>query len=241
MRYFAILILLALLGSNVSAQSTYYYKLTKKVNKGVTNTNVSGGQFITFTNNACYESDRKGFSVNHGRLDYKYSDSGIKTYVGGSYWGNHAVFLFKSDLSALNVKTEDGEIFVYKRATAPANVETCSLIRKKSSKRNNNNEYPSYSGVSGYPVSGGFNTSVSNSTRKTKDIHSNKNQPVKHTCPRCRGQKKIVHESYAPQFGYGGNDVKSRCNECGQYFLRSTGHSHITCPQCHGQGYFTTN
>lgn len=237
MRYFATLILLALLWSNMSAQSTYYYKLTKKVKDGVPNTNVSGGQFITFTDKACYESDRKGFSVEHGRLDYKYSDGGIKTYVGGSYWGNHAVFLFKSDLSALNVKTEDGEIYVYKRSLAPSDATTCSLIRKTSSGSGVYVPpiYPTYSvqptnPVSGNSGNGGTTSSTSSSRTTTRD------QKTRHTCPLCNGTGKWERNDGSIPL-YGGTNYKVRCNECGLEHYRSTNHRHVTCPQCHGRGY----
>ena len=115
-----------------SAQTTYYYKLIKKKVNGVVSENVSGGQFITLVKNGavCYESDKEGFSVNHGRLDYKSSDeNGIKLYVGGSYYGSNSILLFKSDYSSFNIKVGN-DVYVYKRATPPAGAMTCSLIRK---------------------------------------------------------------------------------------------------------------
>lgn len=66
-----------------------------------------------------------------------------------------------------------------------------------------------------------------------------RNQPTKHTCSLCNGQRRIVKDTY-PSL-YGQSDYQVKCNECGGYFMRSTGHTHITCPQCHGKGYFTTN
>lgn len=58
----------------------------------------------------------------------------------------------------------------------------------------------------------------------------------RHVCPRCKGNKRIVRESHVSL--YGQKDYRVRCNECGRYFMRSTGHSHINCPQCYGKGYF---
>ena len=75
MRRLYTLLSFVLISLCVSAQKTYYYKLTKRVKDGVPYTNVSGGQFITFIDKACYESDKNGFSVEHGRLDYKYSEN----------------------------------------------------------------------------------------------------------------------------------------------------------------------
>ena len=102
-------------------------------------TNVSGGQFITFTGKICFESNNHGIGVNHGtmeRNDY-YSNSQYSVYQqitgSGCYWGKNADFKFNSDKSVLNVLLDNGDVYVYKRATAPAGQETCSLIRKSSS------------------------------------------------------------------------------------------------------------
>lgn len=115
---------------NVCAQ-TSYYKLTKKVVNGTTSTSVSGGQFISFSDDCCYESDKDGYSVGHGRLQYKYSSNGVKTYIGNAYWGKVA-FKFNSDKSVLNVVDGDN-VYVYRRTSAPAGANTCSLIRKSQS------------------------------------------------------------------------------------------------------------
>lgn len=114
----------------VSAQ-TSYYRLSKKVVDGVTSTSVSGGQFISFTDNACYESDNKGYSVGNGSLEYKSTENSITTYSGTSYWGS-SLFKFNSDKSTLNV-IANGNVYVYKRTVAPSGTTTCSLIRKNQS------------------------------------------------------------------------------------------------------------
>lgn len=105
--------------------------LSKKVFDGVSSTTVSGGQFITFTDNACYESDKDGYSVGNGSLKYKSMRDGITTYAGTSYWGS-SMFKFNSDRSMLNV-IADGNVYVYRRTAAPSGVTTCSLIRKSQS------------------------------------------------------------------------------------------------------------
>lgn len=108
---------------------TYYYKLTKKSVNNVVSTDVSGGQFITFMADICYESTSKGLGVGHGKLTRSSVDNQYKTYKGSSYWGN-ATFRFKADLSKLNVITDNGDVWMYTRTTAPASATTCSLIRK---------------------------------------------------------------------------------------------------------------
>ena len=113
-------------------KQTYYFKLDKIVRGGIPNTRVSGGQFITFIGDICFESNKKGFSVGNGTLRLNTnSGNDYKTYEGKCYWGNDAEFRFKKDLSILNVVTDNGEIYVYKRTATPSGVNTCSLIRKK--------------------------------------------------------------------------------------------------------------
>ena len=219
----------------LSAQSIHYYKLTKKVHNDVPSTNVSGGQFITFMGDICYESDKKGVGVGHGTLtrNESYSTSTIKTYIGNSYWGNDAVFKFTGDLSILNVVTEDGDVYLYKRTSAPVNVTTCSLIRKKSSSGTTSGGYSSGAvvNVPSQPIYKGSSTTTTTPEKKT---------PVKvwHECSLCRGKRTIVRESSVSTFG---QDTQWYCNQCGRNVWRSSGHSHVTCSQCQGQGgYYTT-
>ena len=159
--------------------------------------------------------------------------------MGSSYWGTDAIFKFKYDLSVLNVILENGDTYVYRRLPAPASVTTCSLIRKKENNGGNSGSIlPSYPN-NGY--GGGYNTNNSGSSSPSLGRNTTpfRKQPTKHTCSLCNGQRRIVKNTY-PSL-YGQSDYRIKCNECGGYFMRSTGHTHITCPQCHGKGYFTTN
>lgn len=221
-------------------QDAQYYALTKKMHNGTTSTNVSGGQFITFIDNICFESNKKGIGVGHGtlKLNKSYSNNNYKFYMGSSYWGNNATFKFKSDLSILNVVLENGDIYVYKRQSAPALATTCSLIRKKGNSSGNSEAYSPSFPNNGY--SGGYapnNNGCSSSSQRQNTTHS-RTRPIKHTCSLCNGQRRIVKDTYPSTYGL--SDYRVRCSECGGYFMRSTGHTHITCPQCHGKGYFTT-
>ena len=156
--------------------------------------------------------------------------------MGSSYWGEAATFKFKSDLSVLNVVLENGDVYVYKRQVAPASATTCSLIRKKGNSSGNSVFYsPSYHN-NGY--GGGYNTGGSSSSSQRQNTTHSRTQPTKHTCSLCNGLRRIVKDTYPSLYGQSNYQVK--CNECGGYFMRSTGHTHITCPQCHGKGYFTT-
>ena len=44
---------------------TYYYQQIKIVKNDVEKSGDNTGQFITFTPNACYDSDKEGYSVNN--------------------------------------------------------------------------------------------------------------------------------------------------------------------------------
>ena len=215
-----------------------FSKLVKKLQNSKVLLNVDGGQFVAFVGDICYESDKKGIGVGHGtlKLNKSYSNSQFKFYMGSSYWGEAATFKFKSDLSVLNVVLENGDVYVYKRQVAPASATTCSLIRKKGNSSGNSGSYsPSYHN-NGY--GGGYNTGGSSSSSQRQNTTHSRTQPTKHTCSLCNGQRRIVKDTYPSLYGQSNYQVK--CNECGGYFMRSTGHTHITCPQCHGKGYFTT-
>ena len=231
-----ILSLLLLLGTcTIQAQDVSYYALTKTSRNGAKSTNVSGGQFITFMGDICYESNKKGIGVGHGtlKLNTSYSNSDYKVYMGSSYWGQNATFKFKTDMSALNVVLDNGDVYVYKKQTAPPSATTCSLIRGKSS-NSGSGSYTSFSSSPTYQNdnSGGYNNSGdSGDYSKT---NRKKNSEQSRECSLCHGKGRIVRNSSVPTYG---NDSRVRCNECGGYFMRSTGHSHVTCTRCHGRGY----
>lgn len=226
------------------AQTTYYYRLTKKIQDGIEYTNTAGGQFITFEGDICYDSDKWGIKVGNGQLCLdKQHSTNSKTYIGNSYFGN-TVYRFKSDLSLLNIVVTKNLLYVYKRDNPPSDQITCSLIK---SKQSNPQSQVSGGYVGGYypPINGGsYNTGNSNSSTQSVNSQSSsssttKNQPTRHTCSRCNGKGRIAIETHPPMFGQ--EDYKERCSECGGYFLHSWGHTHTSCPQCHGKGYFTTD
>lgn len=225
-----LLILYLLFGYCLNGFSqTYYYKLTKKSVNNVVSTNVSGGQFITFMADICYESTSKGFSVGHGRLTRSSVDNQYKIYKGSSYWG-HATFRFKADLSKLNVITDNGDIWVYTRTTAPTSAVTCSLIRKESSDSN----YP--------PLPSSDNSSTiiinNNTYNNTSGSSSNSygNKRVRETtyyevCSSCHGTG--YQQGYTSTPYYGGVRVKEYCPICKR---RVYPHTHNPCSRCHGTG-----
>ena len=232
-RCISLVTFLCILSVSLTAQETYFFKLSRTVDPDKrSNTTVSGGQFITFIDNICYESDKKGMGVGHGSmtLNKSYSSNTFSVYMGKSYWGNKASFKFNSDKSVLNVILDDGTIYVYKRSTPPANVMTCSLIKGKSSSGSSvappmNNSGPGYTPPP--PMNSGSGT-VPSKTLKTKEIR------YKEDCPNCRGKGSIIQNTYPATFGINLPDVW--CSECGRYFSADVGHTHRQCNHCRGTG-----
>lgn len=213
----------------VSAQDVRYYQLTRKVENGNSSASVSGGQFITFIGKNCFESNNHGVGVNHGTMERNdnYSNSQYSVYQqktgSGCYWGKDATFKFNADKSVLNVVLENGDVYIYKRATAPAGQETCSLIRISGGGNGG------YTSTSIYPpqpnpIAPPVPSSVAPPTstvppipspepRKTKMPHS-----TYKTCPLCHGSGK--------------------CNTCNGTHRSLNGFTgkYIECPNCKPDG-----
>lgn len=210
--YIAIIALV--IGISSKAQTTHYYKLTKTVIKGATSTNVSGGQFITFNDRLCYESDKQANQVNESRMNYKYTDDDIMVYYGKCYWGEYTTFFFTTDKSKLSVRTSGGDKYVYERCAVPSGVTTCSLIKEKESGG-------TYVPLPIYPIggvggrdNGGANSGGSHSD-KTGGTDNVPRQPITKTCGVCHGT--------------------GTCNICGGdgwVVAYGMGKDHY-CPSCH--------
>lgn len=173
--------------NNMKGQTTYYYKLTKKIVKGEQFTNTAGGQFITFSDDKCFDSDKYGKSVGNGQLVYRKDFSeDSKTYLGNSYFGN-VLYRFKPDLSVLNIVVNSNLIYVYKRQTAPSSATTCSLIRKQNSSSNGMSvPMSAYSGVVPPVVQGSASTSSSHGSTTSSSSTTSSGK----TCYLCHGIKK---------------------------------------------------
>ncbi len=240
------LLLLMAFGQSINAQ-TYYYKYTKSIIKGKHDTNVSGGQFITFDGNKCFESDKYGNNVGNGTMAYDAENSKqLKTYWGSCYWSKNAYMKFNADKSVMNIETNAGKIYVYKRATAPAGVTTCSLIRKPESSNGGSGgggDYtPSYP-VQTYPQ-GGYTGGVTynngnsggSSHSNSNSYHQDKPQKTRHTCSACNG-KGTIERNDGTVSSYGNSGFKKRCPTCGYEYWSTTFHRHEPCRICHGKGY----
>lgn len=236
------IVLLLVFPNLLLAQKTHYYKLVKIVRNNENIKSVSGGQFITFINDICYESNCKGIGVGHGTLTKNkgYSSDNIIIYLGNSYWGKNTTFKFSADFITLNAITESGDLYLYKQSTPPSGVTTCSLIRKKSTPSNGNSGgytapiqpmQPTYGGGNN---SGLYNQGSGGTYSSSEAQNSSRQNNRKwNDCPLCHGSGRIVHNTYTATFGT--TDYEVYCAECGRNWMKSTGHSHITCTQCHGR------
>ena len=223
--------------SGVFAQETYYYRQVNVVKGNSVIAKGSGGQFISFFNDICYDSNSNGISVHNGTLDRKSKSADSIQYMGLSYWGN-VIYQFSGDLSKLSVIKQDGTKYVYQRATPPAGVTTSSLIKSKSSGGGTAVGYTQPNTY--YPPTnyGSGNSSTTNSSQSiTQQSTNTQYQKSRHKCHYCNGTgDKIIDPSRnVPQFGLR-DDVKEYCSKCGQYFKKGT-HAHITCGHCGGRGY----
>ncbi|MCR5657751.1 MAG: hypothetical protein K6G25_00325 [Bacteroidales bacterium] len=177
-----------------SAQDVHYYKLTRKQENGKSFTNVSGGQFITFMSDICYESNKKGIGVGHGKMtrNRAYSNSQYSVYQGSSYWGKDATFKFNADKSVLNVVLENGDVYIYKRTAAPSGQETCSLIRKSGGESGDYTSIPIYPPQPNpvqSPVPSVVPSSTPNSIPSPSSDSRHGSSIKEETCPACHGTK----------------------------------------------------
>ena len=225
-------IILVLCYSNIiHAQTTYYYKLTKKIKDGVEYTNTAGGQFVSFINNICYDSDKYGISVGNGQLtlDNEHSNNS-KTYIGNSYFGN-VIYRFKTDMSVLNVIVNKNLIYVYKKTVPADNILTCSLIRKKETTSEISTSYAQN------PMVGASYNNSHNDIKTTINSQNTVKQKtkVRKRCTHCNGRGELIQHEYVGTFGNDGPRV--HCNICNQSWSFGTVHAHHKCSHCKGTGY----
>ena len=240
-----ILVMLIVFGQNITAQ-TYYYRYTKSIIMGVENKNVSGGQFITFDGKKCFESDKYGNNVGNGSMEYDAEVSrqtGLNVFWGSCYWSKNAHMKFNADKSLMNIETNAGKVYVYKRAQAPANVTTCSLIRKQEPQGGGNSGSGGYVAYPNQPIypQGGY---VGNETQtepggggdKSAKPERIKKEKVRRECRACKGKGTYEKNGDAVTFG-SSERYKKRCSTCGYEYWNTQTHSHPSCPTCHGKGY----
>ena len=93
---------------------------------------------------------------------------------------------------------------------------------------------PKQNAGGGY-TGGDYNSNTNSGGRSTTGSGTTKSTPTRHECPRCHGSRKIIRESNVGTYG---KDTQKYCSICGRNYWASSGHSHITCPQWGGKGYY---
>lgn len=84
------------------------------------------------------------------------------------------------------------------------------------------------------PVNGGNSSFNSNNNSST----NHNNTPIRKTCTRCKGSKRVVYERNVNS-SFGLEVVMITCSECGKrYDKTSTVHRHEICTSCNGLGYY---
>ena len=198
---------------------TEYYQWTRTHYKGGKTKTLDGksGQFVTRSRKICYDSDKEGCTVGNGTLTLTERQGNTSMYMGSSYYGEDCVYTFFDDKGVLNIKDKDGNVYVYRQATAPSGRKTSSLIASKQSSGSGG----SSSGGAVYvpPVNAGGSSSSGSSHTKTRK-----------TCAVCNGTGRVVKGSMASIGKY-----RKYCSECGREVDSS--HYHGMCTACNGRGY----
>lgn len=117
-----------------SAQTVIPFALKKQVVNGIVNNKNSEWLFLSISGGICYDSDKKGFTVNNGSLKKKSQNGEFTVYEGESYHG-YCSYRIKNDYSKLNViDIANNVVYVYERSIPPSGVVTCSRIKEKKDK-----------------------------------------------------------------------------------------------------------
>lgn len=200
---------------------TRYYKQIKIVSKdGQQRAGDNSGQFITFNDKGCYDSDKSGYDVGNGFLKFGKSTSERVYYSGNSYWGE-AMYIFTENYNRLNIVVEgNGTTYVYTLATPPTNVITCALIKEKQPVK---------------PVNPVVVNPVNPVVNPVNPIDNPEKVSTRRTCPSCHGTGN-GHEEIIYQTDYTGNGSSCYCSKCGK---TGSCHTHRTtmCKVCYGKKY----
>ena len=191
---------------------TYYYELSAVINSNGERAEKKGdGQFYTFTEQSCYESDKNGNTEEIGVAKFINYANHIYVYRGKGYYGD-ADYLVTDNYETLNIKTVGGTIYVLNRKKAPD-----SFIASEHKKIMTEIELL---------VLGGPTYPLPQQTASTNDININSN--VHRSCSGCGGSGfcSMCHGKGWYKNIYDGKIYD--CSSCG-----GSGR----CRVCHGKGH----
>lgn len=194
---------------------TFYYIQTKIIDSD--NTSEPGdrkGQFITFNSKGCYDSDKDGYTVNNGFLNYIKTENNIKVFSGSTYWGTGYYFV-STDLNRINVKLPTGTTLVYVKSNAPQTTTTSYYRKEKQEVSSNPTLYP-------------------NNNNAPSSSSSNNNKLIRKNCSFCNGTGKNPGKEYGADYSGGKIITIEYCSVCGRNEKK---HYHNSCPSCGGKGY----
>jgi hypothetical protein len=192
----------------------YYTQLKIVAKNGQEQKCDSSGQFITFNDKGCYDSDKNGYTVKNGFLKFGKASGDRVYYSGSSYWGE-TTYIFTQNYGRLNIRVEaDGTTYVYVLATPPKNVETCALIKEKQESSTTQTAIIANSHTT--PNNGNITTNQSSSTTK-RDEYGYVSCPQCHgsgKCSTCNGRGTVI-STYTQEWDDCVNCSNGKCTKCG--------------------------
>ena len=206
-----------------------YYQHVKTVwsNGNVETQSGEKGQFVVRTKKyagpRCYDATRSGADHLNGTLSYIGTNNGNEVYKGSSYWGNGSTYQFDDARGYLNVKDANGNIYVFRRSSAPSG-RTRSSYLKKGANVDGWNGIDEWNNIHD-PVK--YDDTNSNSGEEKRTITKDKNKT--RVCSHCKGAKRV--RAHVGVGGFGVNNTKKKCNTCGEWYYTSSDHWHA-CPYC---------
>lgn len=220
------------LAAQAQSERLDYYQHTKTVwaNGNVETQSGNNGQFVHRTKinggPRCYDATRSGLDHLNGMLSYIGTNNGNEVYKGTSYWGNGTIYQFDDERGYLNVKDSNGNVYVFKRTSAPAGRSQSSYLKKGAS-------------AEGWDAIAEWNKihnpitnddgSNSRSTPEKKNQTTNSNNNNTRRCGYCHGNKWV--RAHVGVSGFGIDNTKKKCTTCGEWYLTSCDHWHA-CPYC---------
>ncbi len=222
----------ATIASYAQSERLDYYQHVKTVYSNGRTENLSGSnvQFVKRTRQngkaRCYDATSSGLDHLNGTLFFSGKRGSNEVYQGRSYWGDDATYQFDDNRGYLNVKDKNGNIYVFRCASAPSGRTRSSYINPKGSVDGwdavaewNKIHTP----VSTYESASG--SSSGSNSRATKSSTSRSSG----TCSYCHGAKRV--RAHVGVGGYGVNNTKKKCQTCGEWYYISNDHWHA-CPYC---------
>lgn len=217
-KYFIILCSCWLSFFDVSAQ-TSFYKRSKIVNNGKISNCSDDGHYMTFGNNCLYDSNKEGYQEFGSNMKYIKTDNNIKIYYGPSYYGICYCYV-SMDNKRLNLKKDDGVIYVYEQCQPSSNIKRRQVSNNSSSQSVITN--PNSVGQSYQPPQTNYNNST-------------KTQKQSRQCPGCNGSG-VAYDKITYQTSYTGNYIREYCQKCSSWGNKHY-HQNITCRVCMGKRY----